>query len=662
MRFSALGLGWLLGLALLAVAPAGWTAEAPRMVRVGAFNYYPAIFPGEAGTAQGFYVDMLEEVAKNEHWQIEYRFGSWSEGLERLKSGEVDVLTSVAYTEERATFVDYGRIPLLTVWGELYVPADSTLDSISKIEGKTIALMRGDFSARHFVDQVQKFGFRCKFVEFADFDQVFTAVRRGEADGGVANVVFGSAKKGGYALKATGVMFNPFDIYFAVAKGSNADLLATLDRYLDSWRRVETSVYHQSRLKWSDAQSRPTEVLPAWVFQGAAGLGLLVLISLVFNLLLRRQVRRNLESLAQKEAKQQQSTQMIHLLLDSTAEAIYGLDLEGLCTFCNAACVKTLGYDNADRLIGQNMHRLIHHRHADCSMSECFQLEAERHVVDELLWRADGSSFSVEYWSYPMRRDGRLVGAVVTFIDITERRQVEAALQQKTSELERFVYTLSHDLKSPLVTIKSFLGLLEQDMAANDAQEIAKDLGYIKAAADNMGNLIEDLLQLSRAGRQLGQPVAIGFQQLVRQSLAALAGRFVETAVTVEVADADLLLYGDPVRLGQIWSNLIDNAVKYRGVDSLTIVIGMTTEGKERIFFVRDNGMGIDPAHAETIFDLFAQLDGRSDGSGLGLALVKKIVELYQGRIWVTSAGSGQGCCFQWTLPQAVAPIAQEAL
>lgn len=663
MRGWALPLGLLLGLAVLAAVPSAAGEGLPRTVRVAVFNYYPAIFQDADGTVKGFYVDLLAEIAGQENLRVEYVPGSWSEGLERLQRGEVDLLTSVARTREREAAMDFGQVPLLTVWGELYVPAASNLDSIPKVAGKKIAVMTSDFNAQNFITLVRKFGFHCEFVEEPSFDQVFEAVRQGRADGGVANVVYGAARHGDYGLKASGVIFSPFEIYFAVAKGRNNELLATLDHYLNSWSQGD-SPYYRARLKWYLGTVGATAGLPTWVYQLAAGFALLTIAALVFILLLRRQVRLKTEALVQREARLQESSDLVRLLLDSTAEAIFGLDLQGRCSFCNAACLRLLGYAAPEQLIGTPMHQLIHPRRRDGAALEAEEdalaqglaLGEEIHGDQELLWRADGSSFPAEYWCYPIRRQGQVLGAVVTFIDITDRKRAEAALQQKNTELERFVYTVSHDLKSPLVTITSFLGLLAQDLAANDGPEIEKDMNYLTTAAETMSKLIDELLLLSRAGRQLGPAVEISFQDLVRQTLDSLAGRFVDLDVEIKLADAADPLYGDPVRLGQVWSNLIENAVKYRGDSPLTIRIGEDIQGRERVFFVGDNGVGIAPADQEKVFGLFEKLDRRSEGSGLGLALVKKIVESYQGRIWVESAGPGQGSCFRFTLPQAVEP------
>ena len=143
------------------------------------------------------------------------------------------------------------------------------------------------------------------------------------------------------------------------------------------------------------------------------------------------------EEKGNRAAELKQSKAQLQLLLDSTAEAIYGLDTHGNCTFCNSACLQMLGYEREDELLGKNMHCQIHHKHAngtrfpveECRIFRAFQANEGSHVDDEVLWRADGTSFPAEYWSYPQRIDGAAVGAVVTFIDITERRLAEAALR-----------------------------------------------------------------------------------------------------------------------------------------------------------------------------------------------------------------------------------------
>ena len=239
--------------------------------------------------------------------------------------------------------------------------------------------------------------------------------------------------------------------------------------------------------------------------------------------------------------------------------------------------------------------------------------------------------------------------------DITDRKLAALELQERNAELERFLYTVSHDLKSPVVTVRTFLGYLEQDLAAANAERSQKDLLYIRNAAEKMGRLLDDVLDISRVGRVVGAPVRVAFRTLVDEALQAVAGRIAERGVQVQVSAADVQLCGDRLRLGEIWQNLVENAVKFMGAQAAPqIEIGWEQRGAERVFFVRDNGIGIDPRFQNKVFGLFEKLDPKAEGTGIGLALVKRIVDLHGGRIWVESAGLGQGSCFSFTLPETV--------
>ena len=268
----------------------------------------------------------------------------------------------------------------------------------------------------------------------------------------------------------------------------------------------------------------------------------------------------------------------------------------------------------------------------------------------------DGERMEVEVSSHGVAFEGRH-GRLVLVHDVTARNRIERELRTKNTELERFTYTVSHDLKSPLVTIRTFAGYLADDLATGDAAKVNSDLGYITHAADRMGRLLDELLELSRVGRNRNPPVHTSFREIAEGALRLTAGAVSRSGARVELDDADVPLYGDRTRLTQVWQNLIDNAAKFMGGQSRPhIHVGLREAGSEPVFFVRDNGIGIDPRHNERIFGLFDKLDGSSAGTGVGLALVQRIVELYGGRIDVESAGAGHGSCFIFTLPAALRP------
>lgn len=231
-------------------------------------------------------------------------------------------------------------------------------------------------------------------------------------------------------------------------------------------------------------------------------------------------------------------------------------------------------------------------------------------------------------------------------------RASEEELKQRNDELTRFAYTVSHDLKSPLVTIQTFLGYLEQDLSKGDAMGVARDFGYVRTAAQKMSRLLDELLELSRVGRTKNVPEQVTLQELVMEALSLVAGRIVAAGTRIEVTERPIVLFGDRVRLVEVFQNLLDNAVKFAGAQPSPLVeVGAELSGAEIVLFIRDNGVGIDRRHMPKLFGLFEKLDPKSEGTGIGLALVRRIIEVHGGRIWAESEGPGHGACFRFTLP-----------
>ena len=235
---------------------------------------------------------------------------------------------------------------------------------------------------------------------------------------------------------------------------------------------------------------------------------------------------------------------------------------------------------------------------------------------------------------------------------IEDREELIIELEARNAELERFTYTVSHDLKSPLVTIKGFLGLLHQDIRLNDTERVARDIEQIGNAADMMARLLDELLELSRIGRLMNPPEAVALSELAADAASLVAGQIAERGVLVEIDPLMPVVHGDRVRLLEVYQNLIDNAVKFMG-DQPEPHIEIRAEQRDGEVFcsVKDNGVGIAPQHFENVFGLFNRLDVAAEGTGIGLALVKRIVEVHGGKIWAESEGEGHGSTFFFTLP-----------
>jgi signal transduction histidine kinase len=241
--------------------------------------------------------------------------------------------------------------------------------------------------------------------------------------------------------------------------------------------------------------------------------------------------------------------------------------------------------------------------------------------------------------------------------EIRERKKAEAErekfikeLEAKNAELERFTYTVSHDLKSPLITIGGYLGFLEKDMRDRNEAKFDNDVLRIREAAGKMQELLNDLLELSRIGRLMNPPEEVEFKEIVKEALALVDGRMQEKGVHVVGQENLPAVYGDKIRLIEVMQNLLDNAAKFTDKQRQPMIeVGALRQDNEDVFFVKDNGIGIDPSHHERIFGLFNKLSADNEGTGIGLALVKRTIEVHGGRIWVESK-PGEGSTFFFTV------------
>jgi light-regulated signal transduction histidine kinase (bacteriophytochrome) len=281
-----------------------------------------------------------------------------------------------------------------------------------------------------------------------------------------------------------------------------------------------------------------------------------------------------------------------------------------------------------------------------------------RHGEDAVFWVDDVTSFSIDYLSTPIFEDEQLVGAVVSFRDVTARKRADETLANRTKQLERsnaeleqFAYVASHDLQEPLRMVTGYTSLLSKryrgrlDLAADEFIDFAAE------GANRMRVLINDLLTYSRVTSQAAEPAPVDCQLILRETLSALEVSIQESGANL-THDGLPTVQGDRVQLGQLFQNLISNALKYRNGQEPRIHVGCERREREWLLFVRDNGIGIDERFAEKIFVIFQRLHTREQypGTGIGLAVCKRIVERHGGRIWVEST-PGNGATFFFTLP-----------
>ncbi|MBI4762023.1 MAG: sensor histidine kinase [Chloroflexota bacterium] len=371
------------------------------------------------------------------------------------------------------------------------------------------------------------------------------------------------------------------------------------------------------------------------------------------------QLQREISERRRLERELQEQRDFALQIINSLGQGLTVTNAEGVFELVNPAYAHLIGYEPHE-LIGKSPAQVTYPE----SLRELERAHAQRRnglitTYESLLRHKNGKGVPVLITGAPRFKNGQFAGSITSITDLTaiklvheERERLIAELSAKNAELEQFTYTVSHDLKSPLVTISGFLSYLEQDAFAGDTVRLKKDIQRINEAVHKMQKLLNELLELSRIGRLVNPPETIPFAELVQEAISLVQGRLDQRGVQIFLQPNLPAVFGDRPRLVEVLQNLIDNAAKYMGDQSQPrIEIGCAgEENGSPIFYVRDNGIGIPPEHHERIFGLFNKLNAQSEGTGIGLALVKRIIEVHGGRIWVESE-AGKGSTFLFTLP-----------
>lgn len=371
------------------------------------------------------------------------------------------------------------------------------------------------------------------------------------------------------------------------------------------------------------------------------------------------------------------------LLLDSTAEGIFGIDDQARCTFCNRSALNLLGYDDPSQLVGKDVCKMVHQvsevsesdSEADCPAIRTLKTGQPYTTDHDVFWRSDGTSFPVQLWIHPVVENAVCTGAVVTFVDTTKRRNELKELYLAREEADaanaaksRFLANMSHELRTPLSAILGFAQIMQEE---KQDQESLDRLATIYRNGEYLLRLLNDVLDLSRieSGKVQTNLAVTRLDRLLGDIEETMQMRAVENQTRLTFRFRNPLpqtVTIDPARFRQIMINLVGNAIKFaqRGNVSVNVSMEFSNADSDRISMlivrIEDDGIGMSQDQLRTLFQPFVQADSsiakRFGGTGLGLSITERLVEVLDGEIDVESE-SGKGSTFTVRIP--VDPIGQ---
>jgi len=661
---------WLLILAasLTFLLPAPPGDASTRTLRAGLEQNPPLSFIDSQGQPSGLLVDLLNETAATEDWRIEYIPDTFQNCLEKLQRHEIDLMVTIAWSEARAKIYDFNQLNAVAVWGALYAPRGIEVNSYFDLQGKSIAVVKGDIHHQALRRMLSNFGIEASFVEVDDFKAVFEQLRDKTADAGVVGRFFAIGKEKTYNVHATPLIFNPIQVHYATARGRNADLLEGIDRNLRTMKQNPESAYYRALERWLEIGGEGD--FPAWLNPLLLTSTALILLLAAFIFLLRRQVQARTLHLEAEIAERvktaralEQSEQNYRDLVENANAIILRWDLEGRLSFLNDFAERFFGY-RKDELIGQSLIGTIVPK-TSCDGSDLTVM------IDAIL--KDPEAFAVNtnenvckdrrrVWiSWRNRpttdKSGRMDGILSVGQDVTEQVRAE----QKQILLDRakddFISIAAHELRTPLTSIIGFSELLRDDDKLNLTAQQKKDFqAEILNKGKFLARIINDLLDISRI--QNGNPLPI---QRTENDLTKLTEKIIrqyeilhpDRHFKLETRAANPVgLRFDHGRVTQVLENLLNNAVKYSeaGTNILTTI---DVQDNRIEVSISDEGIGMTEEETAHIFDRFYRAD-QSDSSicglGIGMSITKEIIESHGGQIRVDST-SGEGTSISFTLP-----------
>lgn len=672
---------YLLVLSLLIGVP--WsvmTADRPEPLdlTVGVYQLPPLVHTTRDGEPAGLVIDVLDAIATEENWRINYRSCPWNDCLDHLRDNSIDMLCLIADLPERRHYIEFNQEPVYLDWGQIWTAPENSINSIHDLETQTIAGIENEVFTKGFKTILQSGSIRCNLVEVEGYKDLVELLNDGVVDAVVLNRMFDPSYFE-VDLTKTNIIFSPTPMGFGFPINSEKSsmVIQALDKHLVRMKAETDSPYHKALDSWLQRTHTESNSLK-YLLMVCVVLLVIVLILFYYRVQRHRRIAPRASVLTETvdpRYSDDANREMTYFkLFNSFNDGLLISDLSvdgvlGGITVCNKQFCLISGRSE-EQLKAMRIVDLMPEDVQDRTHVIISQLVGSRDILFKSRIAApDGLERDVEIHATLIEHaDQWKIVAVVR--DITDRPDMGGEFRHRLKELENqyeaqnrhlrvvnqelqmFAGTVSHDLQSPLKTIEETLKRIQQK-SSRTGEEIEPEMQRMVNQVQKMNRLIRGILEYTRLTRNDIEMVGVGLAQICSEVLIQSDGIVKERNARVKIERPMPRVLAHPNTLVRVVQNLLTNAIKFVEIGKIPeVFLRAEDKGNTVRLWVIDNGIGIAPEYQTRIFEVFQRLHGSEEfpGNGLGLAIVKRAVERMNGKLGLISE-VGEGSRFWIELP-----------
>lgn len=666
---------------------------AVETIKVGGFQNYPIIFKNDQGKVEGIFPDLLAEIARQTNFKLEFQISNFSDCLKKLENGSIYLMTSITPTEERKKIFNFSSENVLTMWGQVFLPTDSDVQTILDLNGKRVGLLKSGINAKNFIALCEKFQIDCDFFYLEGYKQIMMGMQNHQLDAGIFNNVHGESLTKRFKIKPSAIVFSPFPLVFATRRGMGKSFLKEIDQKLSIWKKDKDSFFFKTLKKWYGDLGMGIESPSSlqWFYGIIAIAVVLTFFMFILVKILQAQIRKrtvelneaNLDLMREIEDRKQAEKIILaqkeeyRAVTEASSDFIMRYDQNCVHTFANQRAIQATGFTQ-EEYIGKTHEELGFPDHLvmllESNIHSVFETGLSRKIEFDVVLITGEVSLELNL-SPEFNEMNKIVSVIGVARDISHRKKTEKEkidLEKRLQHSHRLeaIGTLAggiaHDINNILTPILGYSELISAEIQPDDPNY--ESLCEIHKAAIRGKDLARQILIFSRQPEPNVKAVKI--QEVVMEALKLLRATLPTTiSIETELPETCPRVAGDPSQIHQVLMNLITNAsyaMKDSGgvlrifLNEVVIKIDGTASslqsGRYVCLTVSDTGLGMKKEVMDRIFEPYYTTKPKEKGSGLGLSMVHGIISKSGGKITVNSS-PGEGTEFKVFFPVASAIV-----